>query len=77
MKLQLKHIQPVIMAGIMIFLMTGFITWLNLGIPKDFLFLWARTFIIAWPMASVAAFFAIPIAPKISRKLLALLYGTA
>jgi len=77
MKLKPQHIQPVIMAGIMAFLMTGFITWLNLGLPSNFIALWARAFIIAWPLAAMAAYIAIPIAQKATRKILTALYGTA
>lgn len=77
MKLKPQHIQPVIMAGIMAFMMTGFITWLNLGLPPDFLALWARAFIIAWPLAAAAAYIAIPVAQKATRSILAALYGTS
>lgn len=70
MQLQPKHVQPVVMAGIMAFIMTAFITWLNLGWRPDFLKLWARAFAIAWPVASMAAFVASPIAPKITQAIL-------
>lgn len=70
MQLQPKHVQPVVMAGIMAFIMTAFITWLNLGWRPDFLRLWARAFVIAWPVASMAAFVASPIAPKITQAIL-------
>jgi hypothetical protein len=59
-----RFIFPVLMAGIMAFLMTGLITWLNLGFPPGFGWLWARAFLIAWPAATVAAFVAIPTARK-------------
>jgi hypothetical protein len=73
MRLKPQHIQPVIMAGIMAFLMTGFITWLNLGLPDGFLWMWARAFIIAWPLAALAAYIAIPIAQRLTKKILAAL----
>ena len=75
MKLRPNHIQPVIMAGIMAFVMTGFVTWLNLGFREDFLFLWAKAYITAWPLASVAAFIAGPIAPKLTRRILVAVNG--
>jgi hypothetical protein len=59
-----RFIFPVLMAGIMAFLMTGLITWLNLGFPPGFGWLWARAFLIAWPAATVAAFVSIPTARK-------------
>lgn len=59
-----KVIFPVLMAGVMAFLMTALITWLNLGFPPNYLSLWIRAFAIAWPAASVAAFIAVPLARR-------------
>ena len=70
MKLQAKHIQPVVMAAIMAFMMTAFVTWLNLGMRPDFLQLWMRAFLMAWPLASVAAYIAAPIAPRVTLRIL-------
>lgn len=61
-----KFIFPVLMAGVMAFLMTGLVTWLNLGFPADFLKRWMTAFIIAWPCAAGAAFIAIPVARKVT-----------
>lgn len=73
MKLKPQHIQPVIMATIMSFLMTAVITLINLGLRPDFLALWARAFVIAWPLAVAAAFIAIPIAVRLTQRILAAL----
>ena len=73
MKLKPQHIQPVIMAGIMAFLMTGIITWLNLGFPSNYFALWAKNFIMVWPLAAGAAFIAIPIAQRLTVKIIAAL----
>ncbi|WP_234421685.1 DUF2798 domain-containing protein [Parazoarcus communis] len=59
------------MAGIMAFLMTAIITWLNLGFPPDFFLRWVKAFIVAWPLAAIAAFMAIPIAQRATVKILA------
>jgi predicted PurR-regulated permease PerM len=57
-------IQPILMAGVMAFLMTALITWLNLGLPPDYLARWMTAFVIAWPAAAVAAYIAIPLARR-------------
>ena len=44
MRLQGKYVQPVVMAGIMAFLMTAFITWFNLGFRPDFVWLWLKAY---------------------------------
>lgn len=66
MHVSAKFIGPIVMACIMATIMTGFVTWMNLGFTEDFFYRWARAFIFAWPVASVAAFLALPIAPKIT-----------
>lgn len=70
MRLKPQHIQPIIMSGIMAFLMTAIITWLNLGLPSNFIALWARAFLVAWPFAAVAAFIAIPLAQRLTKKII-------
>jgi len=66
MKVSPKFVGPIVMAFIMATIMTGFVTWMNLGFTDDFLVNWGRAFVFAWPVASVAAFLALPIAPKIT-----------
>ncbi len=73
MALKPQHIQPVIMSAIMAFIMTAVITFINLGLPHNFLALWARAFVIAWPLAALAAFIAIPIAQRLTQRILAAL----
>jgi hypothetical protein len=59
-----RFIFPVLMAGIMAFLMTALVTWLNLGLPADFVRHWLAAFAVAWPCAAAAAFIAIPVARR-------------
>lgn len=57
-----KFIFPIIMSAVMAFLMTALVTFINLGLPANFVALWLRAFAIAWPFAAIAAFIGIPIA---------------
>ncbi len=57
-----KYIFPILTSGVMAFLMTALITFVNLGMPPNFIALWLRAFAIAWPFAAMAAFLGIPIA---------------
>ena len=59
-------IQPILMAGVMALLMTALITYLNLGLPPDYLGRWMHAFVIAWPAATLAAYVAIPIAKRVT-----------
>ncbi|MCE9639373.1 MAG: DUF2798 domain-containing protein [Betaproteobacteria bacterium] len=67
-----RFIQPVIVAAIMVFLMTAVITYINLGLPPDFLRRWMIAFAIAWPFATIAAFIAIPIAKRATAAIIAM-----
>lgn len=73
MQIKPQYVQPVIMAGIMAFLMTAVVTWLNLGFPPDYLSRWMHAFAVAWPIAVMAAFVAIPIAQRAARRIVAAL----
>ena len=59
-----KIIFPVLMSGVMAFLMTALVTALNLGFPPDFVSRWLLAFVVVWPFACVAAFIAIPVARR-------------
>ena len=59
-----RFIFPVLMAGIMAFLMTALVTWINLGFPPDYLYRWMKAFALVWPCAAGSAFVAIPIARR-------------
>ena len=68
-----RIIRPVIVAAIMAFLMTAIITYLNLGFPPDFLKRWMIAYAVAWPFATLAAFVAVPIADRLTTKIIALI----
>ena len=68
-----RFIQPVIVAAIMAFLMTAVITFINLGMPPDFLRRWMIAFSVAWPFATMAAFIAIPVSKRATACIVGLL----
>jgi hypothetical protein len=61
-----RFIFPVVMAFMMAFLVSGVITFVNLGLAPDFAARWLRAFTIAWPTAACVAFFAMPLARKVT-----------
>ena len=72
-----RFIQPVIVVAAMAFLMTALITFINLGLPPDYLRRWAIAFAIAWPFATIAAIIAIPIAKRATSFIIEKLDGWA
>lgn len=71
MKLTLdRFIFPVVMAAFMAFAMTAFVTLINVGFTADYFLRWMKAFALAWPLAAVVAFFAAPLAHKITQRIL-------
>jgi hypothetical protein len=54
------------MAFFMALLMTLVITFINLGFTAHFFSQWLKAFTIAWPLSSIVAFVAVPLARKIT-----------
>ena len=42
MQIQARYVGPVVMTFMVVFFVTGFITWLNVGISNDFVVRWLR-----------------------------------
>jgi len=61
-----RFIFPVVMAFFMALLMTAVVTFINLGLSADFISRWMKAFIVAWPLASLVAFIAVPLARRIT-----------
>jgi hypothetical protein len=59
-----------IMGALMISIMTGVITAINVGFPSDFLARWGKAFALAYPVGVPVIFFMAPIARKLTGKLL-------
>jgi hypothetical protein len=72
-----KFIFPVLMTAIIVFMVSAVVTGLNLGFRADYFASWMRAFFIAWPLAALASFVAIPVARTLTRCIVARLDGTA
>ena len=65
-----RIIFPVAMAFFMALLMTCVVTFINLGLPSNFVVQWMKAFAVAWPLASCVAFVAVPIARRITASII-------
>jgi hypothetical protein len=70
-----KFIFPVIVTAIIVFVVSCLVTFLNIGLPPDFVVIWLKAFFTAWPLAAVVALFAVPAARRLTQQLVALLEG--
>ncbi|WP_108261953.1 DUF2798 domain-containing protein [Mangrovicoccus ximenensis] len=68
-----RLIFAVMMSLVLSFLMTFFVTWLNLGFVPDFASRWMTAFRVAWPTAAAISFLFGPAVTKASLRLDAML----
>ncbi len=61
-----RFIFPISMAFFMALLMTAVVTFMNIGLPSNYVSQWMKAFAVAWPLASCVAFVAVPLARRIT-----------
>ncbi len=65
--LRFRAILALYLGGLMSLLMSGVISFLNLGWSPDFLWRWLSAWLPAWAVASPVAFLVGPIAQRLAR----------
>lgn len=64
-------------SSMMVFMVTLVATYLNLGLRSDFLFQWAKSYIVAWPIAAGMAYLVTPMARRFTERVITLIDGAA
>ena len=72
-----KFIFPVLITAVIVFVVSGVVTFVNIGLRMDFVARWMKAFIIGWPVASVTAFMAIPVVRRLTQLLVGLIESRA
>ena len=65
------------MSAVMVFMVTMVATWLNLGPRPDFVFQWAKAYVVAWPIAAGTAYLIMPAARRFTTAVVNRIDGTA
>ena len=60
MEVKARYIFPVIITGIIVFVVSAVVTFTNIGFRIDFVPRWLNAFFTGWPVAAVTAYIAIP-----------------
>ena len=68
-----RFIFPVLITAIIVFVVSGVVTWTNIGFRFDFVTRWLSAFIVGWPVAAVTAFVAIPFVRRMTQALVTLI----
>lgn len=69
MNLKYRIAFSMLMALVLSSLMTGWVTFLNLGLTPVYLSSWGKAFVSAWPAAATISFLFAPIIQKLCARL--------
>jgi Protein of unknown function (DUF2798) len=60
-----KFVFPVVIATVIVFVVSGAVTFFNVGWRSDFVIRWWSAFAIGWPIAAGTAYLAMPFTRRI------------
>lgn len=72
---RLRFVFALLMSCLMSMLMTGWVSWMNLGLGPHFAAQWARAFMAAWPAAFAIVLAMGPAVQRVSQRFVALRSG--
>jgi len=70
-----RLILALLMSSVMVLMVTLLVTFLNLGLRSDFALQWVKAYFIAWPVAAVTGFLVMPVARRLTERIVARLDG--
>ena len=72
-----RFVFPVVITAIIVFAVSGAVTFFNVGWRNDFVIRWWSAFAIGWPIAARTAYLAMPFARRLTRRIVAAIERTA
>ena len=66
-----KFVFPVVIAPVIVFVVSGAVTFFNVGWRSDFVIRWWSAFAIGWPIATGTAYLTIPFARSLTQRIVA------
>jgi hypothetical protein len=71
MESKARFIFPVVITAIIVFVVSGALTFFNIGWRNDFLIRWWSAFAIGWPIAASTAYLAMPFVRSLTQRIVA------
>ena len=71
-----RFVFPVVITAIIVFVVSGAVTFFNIGWRNDFVIRWWSAFAIGWPIAASTAYLAIPFARSFTQHIVAAIERT-
>jgi hypothetical protein len=72
-RMRARLILSVLMSSVMVFMVTLVATYANLGFVTGFFGRWMKAYLMGWPVAATTAFLIMPIARRMTDRLMALI----
>jgi hypothetical protein len=72
-----RFIFPIIVSALIVFVVSGVVTFTNIGLRADFVPRWLKAFVTGWPVAAVLAFVAIPYVRRATEVIVRMIEGQA
>jgi len=72
-----RFIFPVIISALIVFVVSGVVTFTNIGLRADFVRRWLKAFVTGWPVGAVLAFIAIPYVRRATEVIVRMIEGQA
>ena len=66
-----RFVFPVVITAIIVFVVSGAVTFFNIGWRNDFVIRWWSAFAIGWPIAASIAYLAMPFARSLTQRIVA------
>ena len=70
-----RFIFPILATEVIVFVVSAVVTFVNIGFRADFVRRWLSAFIVGWPVASVAAYVALPFESRATMRIVGLIEG--
>jgi hypothetical protein len=70
-----RLVLALVMSAAMALMVTLLVTYLNLGLRPDFVLIWLKAYIIAWPIAAATAYLFMPLARRMTEQIVGLING--
>ena len=71
-----RFVFPVVITAIIVFVVSGAVTFFNIGWRNAFVIRWWSAFAIGWPIATSTAYVAIPFARSLTQRIVAAIERT-
>ena len=71
-----RFVFPVVITAIIVFVVSGAVTFFNIGWRNDFVIRWWSALAVGWPIAAITAYLAIPFARRLTLRIVAAIERT-